>query len=105
MINKIVKILLIILFWFFLTILQTSFISIFTDFNLVVALILIINLIEDPESNFGLLSAFLGGLCLDLNSTLPFGVFTISLILFSIIAKFILSKFLKIPYVSWLPKI
>lgn len=105
MINKTVKILLIALFWFFIAIIQTGFISIFTDFNLIVAIIVVVNLIENPENNFGLISAFCGGFFLDLNSTLPFGLFMISSILFSIIIKFILSKFLKLPYVSWLPKI
>ena len=105
MINKIIKILLILTFWFLITILQTSFLSIFTNFNLMIALLIIVNLIENPENNLGLLSAFIGGLFLDLNSTYPFGLFTLGLVLFSIIIKFLLSKFLKIPYVSWLPKI
>ena len=105
MINKVIKIFLIAFFWFLITIIQTGFISIFTEFNLIVAIIIVVNLIEDPESNFGLLGAFCGGFFLDLNSTLPFGVFMVSSVLFSIIIKFILSKFLKIPYVSWLPKI
>ncbi|MDD3032777.1 MAG: hypothetical protein PHX52_01800 [Candidatus Pacebacteria bacterium] len=105
MINKVIKIFLIAFFWFLITIIQTGFISIFTEFNLIVAIIIVVNLIEDPENNFGLLGAFCGGFFLDLNSTLPFGVFMVSSVLFSIIIKFILSKFLKIPYVSWLPKI
>ena len=70
-----------------------------------ITLLVVVNLIENPESNLGILSAFIGGLFLDLNFTYPFGLFTLGLVLFSIIIKFFLSKFLKIPYVSWLPKI
>lgn len=105
MINKTLKIVLIALFWFLLMLIQTSFISIFTDFNFIVLLIVIINLIENPESNFGLLSAFLAGIFLDINTTYYFGIFTLGLVLFSLTAKIVLLKFLKIPYVSFIPKI
>lgn len=105
MINKALKILFIFFFWLTLMIFETSFLSIFTDFSLIIFLIIVINLIENPESNFGLLSAFLGGLFLDLNSSQSFGFFTFGAIIFSLTIKFILSKFLRIPYVSWLPKI
>ncbi|MDD4358811.1 MAG: hypothetical protein PHY30_03285 [Candidatus Pacebacteria bacterium] len=105
MINKTLKIVLIALFWFLLMLIQTSFISIFTDFNFIVLLIVIINLIENPESNFGLLSAFLAGIFLDFNTTYYFGIFTLGLVLFSLTAKIVLLKFLKIPYVSFIPKI
>ncbi len=105
MINKLFKIVLSAMFWFLVALIQTSFFSIYTDFNLIILFIVIINLIENPENNFGLISAFLGGLLLDLNITYQFGLFTLSLVIFSLIVKIILLKFLRIPYVSWLPKI
>lgn len=105
MINKIFKILLVVLFWFFLILIQTSFISIYTDFNFIILFIVIINLIEDPENNFGLISAFLGGLFLDLNTTYQFGIFILGLVVFSLTVKMVLLKFLRIPYVSFIPKI
>jgi cell shape-determining protein MreD len=105
MINKIIKIVYSLAFWFVLMLMQTSFLSIYTDFNLIILLIIVINLIEDPENNFGFISSLFGGLLLDLNTTYPFGLFTIGCILFWLIIKIILLKFLRIPYVSWLPKI
>ena len=99
------KFLLMGLFWFIIALVQTSFISAYTDFNLIVLFIIIINLIENPESNFGIISAFLGGFFLDLNTTFQFGLFTVGFVLFSLVIKIILLKFLRIPYVSWLPKI
>ncbi|MDD4662094.1 MAG: hypothetical protein PHG24_02320 [Candidatus Pacebacteria bacterium] len=80
--------------------------SLITNFNFILLLVLVINLIEDPESNLGIISAFLVGFFIDFNSfTYQFGVFTFSLVTLSLFIKIILAKFLKIPYVSWLPKI
>lgn len=105
MINKIIKILLTLVFWFLLMIIQTSFLAIYSDFNLIIFLIIVIVLIEDPENSFGLISSLFGGLLLDLNTTYPFGLFTVGCVLFWLIIKIVFQKFLRIPYVSWLPKI
>jgi len=105
MISKVIKILFSLVFWFLLTLIQTSFLSIYTDFNFIILLIIIIILIEEPENNFGFISALFGGLLLDLNTTHPFGLFAIGCVLFWLIIKIILLKFLRIPHVSWLPKI
>ena len=52
MISKVIKILFSLVFWFLLTLIQTSFLSIYTDFNFIILLIIIIILIEEPENNF-----------------------------------------------------
>lgn len=103
MISKILKIFLLIFFWFIILLLETSLLN---SFNLMLLLVIIINLIEDPESNLGIVSAFLAGILIDFNTTTyEFGIFSLSFVIFSLSVKIILIKFLKIPYVSWLPKI
>jgi len=103
MISKILKIICLIFFWLLVVFFETSFLK---GFSLTLFLVILINLIEDGESNLGIISAFFAGLLLDLNNTTYiFSFFTLSLIVFSLTSKIILIKFLKIPYVSWLPKI
>lgn len=103
MINKFIKLILLVVFWSLMVLIQTSLI---TSFNFILFLVIVNNLIEDPESNLGIISAFLVGLFIDLNTfTFQFGVFTLGLVALSLLIKIILAKFLKIPYVSWLPKI
>jgi len=105
MIKKLTKIIILIMFWLLISLFQNSFLSIYTNFNFLCLLVIVLNIIENPESKLGIISAFLGGLLLDLSTTYEFGLFTISLVILSLIVKTILSKFLKIPYASFIPKI
>ena len=105
MLNKLVTIIFSGIFFFLIVLFQESFISLYINFNFAILLLIIINLIEDPKRNFGLISAFFVGIFMDLNSAYFFGLYTISFVVIAMLIKTILFKFLRTAYVSWLPKI
>jgi rod shape-determining protein MreD len=105
MLNKLVKILIIGATFFFLTIIQNSFLNVFTDFNFIILLVLLINILDDPKSYFGLWSAFFAGFFLDMTSTQYFGLWMLILVFSSLIIKWILNNFFKISHVSFFPEI
>lgn len=67
------KILLLIIFFYILVLLQTSFLVYFPIFgivpNLVLIAVILINLFEKQQENLGVLSAFIGGFFLDVFSS------------------------------------
>lgn len=105
MINKIIKILITGVVFFFLTIFQESFINLFIDFNFVILIVFLINILDDSDNYFGLWCAFFTGLFLDLSSTQYFGLWILILTFSSLIIKWILNNFFKISNVSFFPKI
>lgn len=98
------RILILILFFYFLVLLQTSFLVHFNlflgwriGFSLVLISVILINLFEKLENYSGLLSAFLGGFFLDIFSENFIGLYILILLLLAIFIKFILKRYVRIP--------
>ncbi len=82
-----------------------SYLPFFSFVNLVVVLVILINILEEPDGRLGIFSAVAAGLFMDLYSSGYLGLATLILFLSSLILKFILSKYVRIPSIPWLPKI
>ncbi|MFA5714753.1 MAG: hypothetical protein WC998_03360 [Candidatus Paceibacterota bacterium] len=105
MIKEIIKtfiLFLIIYFWF---ILESSYLPFLTFFSFLLIFVVLINLFEEPQGRIGLFSAFMTGLLMDIYSSHHIGLFAVSFSLFSLLLKFILSKYVRMGSFSWLPKI
>lgn len=100
------KILIFAIFFYIVSLLQTSFLVHFDIFSgsfwgagLILFLIIILNLFEKPEDNSGIFIGFVGGFFLDIFSENPFNFFgfyaLISLAL-AIFIKFILAEYFRI---------
>lgn len=94
-----------ILIFYFLILFETSFLSHFDIFqgrffqvSLILILIFFINLFEKPQSYSGLWSASIGGFFLDIFSENFIGFYTIISIILAIFIKFIIKKYVKIPF-------
>lgn len=83
LLKNIGKYLILIFFFYFLLLVQENFLNNFTifSFTLNIYLISLFLLIFFSKGKFGIESAFLAGIILDLFSFYPFGVFTFSLVL------------------------
>lgn len=94
------KILFLIIIFYILTLLQTSFIPFFEikglTINLVLVLIILINFFEIPEKRIGLWSAFIAGFFLDVWSSMPFGIEILIFVLVAIFIKFIVKKYVQV---------
>ncbi|MDD5696856.1 MAG: hypothetical protein PHO90_02705 [Candidatus Pacebacteria bacterium] len=99
MIKSILKFLFLAVLFYVLYFLQMSFLPFFSalQFNFVVLLVLIINIFEDPKSNTGLYCAFFAGVLSDIFSPYFFGLATIILLSMSILIKFILLRYVRLP--------
>lgn len=95
------KYLVLILFLYFLTLFQTSFLIHFNISgiipNLILISVILINFFESPSKNSGIFSAFIGGFFLDIFSENFFGFWTLILIIITLFIKFILKKYVRIP--------
>ncbi len=95
------KLSIIIIFFYILALLQTSFLVHFSVLGIIPNLILIsvifINFFEDIKENNGILSAFIGGFFLDIFSENIFGFQILVLIIISCFIKLILKKYVRIP--------
>ncbi len=98
------KIISLVIGFYILVLLQTSFFVHFEALGIVPNFILIalilINLLERPERKLGIAAGFLGGLFLDIfsiNSGFFFGFYTLASLLISLFIKYILKKYVKIP--------
>lgn len=96
------RILIIILFFYILVLIQTSFLAHFMIAGMIPNLILIVliflNLFEDPRENTGIISAIIAGFFLDIFSQRFFGFYILILFILSIFLKFILRKHVRIPF-------
>jgi len=98
------------IFFYFLNLIQMSFLSFFKfplwQINFSILLTIVICLLEESQKLIGIFCAFWTGLFLDLyfGSNL-FGIFTISFLLFSVIIKLALYKYVKLSPWQWLSKI
>lgn len=99
---ELVRILFIILFLYFLTLLQTSFFVHFAVFNLVpnfvLLFIIIWNLLENSKKYFGLFLAFLAGFLLDVFSSHFIGFNILILVSASLTIKIIVKRYVRIPF-------
>jgi len=88
--------------FYFLTLIQTSFLIHFNlgwqlGFLPVLFLVIFINFFEGPSENIGIPSAFLAGFFLDIFSENFIGFHILILLLVSLFIKFILKKYMQIP--------
>ena len=90
--------------FYFLILLQTSFLVHFVSTlpNLILIIVLLINLFEDKKENFGMIAAFTGGFFLDIFSENYLGFHIVILFLFSILIKLVLKNYLQ-PRLSFRP--
>ncbi|HNY36300.1 MAG TPA: hypothetical protein PLD14_03400 [Candidatus Pacearchaeota archaeon] len=105
MIKEIFKTVFLIVAMYYLFIFETSYLLFFTFFSFLIFLVLLINFLEEPQGRIGLFSAFFLGLMLDIYSAHFIGLLALSFLLGSLLLKFILSKYVRIPSLSWMPKI
>ncbi len=97
------KIFIALLVFYLLIALQTSFLSHFFNYlpNLTLILLCFINFFERQKDNFGIFSAFFGGLFLDIFFESPlkfFGYYVLISLFLAIFIKFFLKNYIK-PYV------
>jgi len=105
MLNNFLKILIIGITFFLLNIFQDSFLILFVNFNIIILLVFLINILDSPKNYFGIWCAFFAGLFLDLSSVYFFGFWMLVLVIGSFIIKWFLNNFFKISHVSFFPKI
>ena len=105
MIKEIIKTLVLVVAMYYLFIFESSYLSFFTFFSFLTLFVLLINVLEEPQGRLGLVSAFFLGLMLDIYSTHFIGLVALSFLLVSLLLKFILFKYVRIPSLSWMPKI
>lgn len=98
MIKSILKFVFIGILFYFLYFLQMSFLPFLNifQFNFLFIVVLIINILEDPNKNNGLFIAIVTGLLFDVFSPYFFGLVTILFVVFSIFIKYILLRYVRI---------
>lgn len=93
------KTLLLIIFFYILVLLQTSFLAHFHIWgavpNLVVIIVILINLFEKPQENSGIFSAVIGGFFLDIFSSHFIGFYILILVGLSLFIKFVFKKYVR----------
>jgi len=98
------KNIILILLFYFLVIIQTSFLVHFEIFSrkwiglLVIFIpLLLINLFEIPEKKSGVVAAAFAGFFIDVFSSGFFSVYLLTAIIFSLLIKFILRRYVRFP--------
>jgi rod shape-determining protein MreD len=90
-----------ILFFYTLSLVQTSFMVHFDIpaflSNLILILVILINLFQKTDNYSGVIAAIFAGLFLDIFSSWPIGFWTLLLFLISIFIKKILKDYVRIP--------
>lgn len=104
------KILILILFFYILTLFQTSFLIHFNIFleggffgwalNLILIAVILITVLENPEKNLGIFSGICGGFFLDIFSENFLGFHILILVILAFFIKFILRKYVRIPIIK-----
>ncbi|KKQ68651.1 MAG: hypothetical protein US88_C0002G0098 [Parcubacteria group bacterium GW2011_GWA2_38_27] len=97
-----IKFILITIFFYFLTLFQTSFLVHFAVFgrtlNFVAFAVILWNIFERKENSRGFYVAGMAGLFLDIFSTGFIGANFATLIIVSALIKFLLKRYVKIPF-------
>ena len=95
---------LLILFFYILALIQTSFLTYFNVSgivpNLILVSVILINLFQRTENPSGLIGAVIGGFFLDVFSNRPIGFEILILLLVAIFIKVILKNYVRIPYIA-----
>ena len=98
------KILISIIVFYFLVLIQTSFLVHFTIFdavpNIVLILIIIWNFLEKRRNYLGITNALIGGFFLDVFSSHFIGFYVLILVGLAIFIKLIFKRYVRIPFVD-----
>lgn len=98
------KILISIIVFYFLVLLQTSFLVHFTIFdavpNVVLILVIIWNLLEKRRDYFGVINGLIGGFFLDIFSGRFIGFYVLILVGLAIFIKLIFKRYVRIPFID-----
>jgi rod shape-determining protein MreD len=105
MIKEILKTLFLLAGMYYLFLLEMSFFPFFTSFSFLILLVVLVNILEEPQGRVGLFSAFFLGLMMDIYSAHFIGLMAISFLLVSLLLKIILSRYVRVGSLRWLPKI
>jgi len=105
MIKEIFKTLFLIVVMYYAFIFEMSFLPFYTFFSFLILIVFLINVLEYPCGRIGLFSAFFLGLMMDVYSTHYIGLMAISFLLLSFLLKLILSRYVRVGSLGWLPKI
>jgi rod shape-determining protein MreD len=105
MINKIIKSLIMFFVLYYLLIFEMSFFTFFTFLSFSIILVFLINIIEEPKERLGIFLSFFLGLIIDIYSSNYLGTAAISFLIISLVLKFILFRYVRIPSISSMPKI
>jgi len=96
------KILISIIVFYFLVLIQTSFLVHFTIFdvipNIILILIILWNLFEKRKDYFGVVNGFIGGFFLDIFSNHFVGFYILIFVGLAIFIKLIFKKYVRIPF-------
>ena len=96
------KLLILTVILYFLVILQTSFLVHFNvaglTLNVVLYIIIIWNVLEDPKKCFGIYLSLIAGFFLDMFSVHFIGFNILILLIYSIFIKYIFKKYVRIPF-------
>lgn len=95
------KILIIILFFYTISLFQTSFLIHFSTLrrlpNLILISVILMNFLEEPKEDSAIISAVIGGFFLDIFSERPIGFGILILLGATLLLKLILRKYVRIP--------
>ncbi len=105
MIKEVLKTLLVFVVMYYWFIFETSYLPFFTCLSFITAFVILLNLLEEPKGKMGTVAAFFLGLLMDIFSAHYIGILALSLFLASLLLKYILYRYVRIPSVSWIPKI
>jgi len=105
MIKLILKTLVLLAVVYYLFLFEISFLPFFSSFSFLMLFVVLINTFEEPSGRIGLFSAFFFGLLWDIYSSHYIGLMALSFLILSLLLKFILSRYVRMGSLSWLPKI
>jgi len=95
------QVLILLVIFYLLALLQTSFFIHFKIWGIIPNFILIsallINVFEKPQKNTGMLAGFIGGFLLDIFSSNPIGFYALILLTLSFLIKIIFRKYVWSP--------
>lgn len=97
------RILILIIFFYFLTVFQTSFLVFFPIKNLIINFILVSVIVLNFLTNdfwLGISSALIGGFFLDVFSENFFGFYILIFLAISLFSEFIFKKYVRLPHLQ-----
>lgn len=91
------RLLFLVLIFYVLVLIQTSFFIPFGGINLILLLTIFLNIFEKSEGTIGLSSSLIAGFFLDAFSNKPFGLYLFFLLALSLLIKLILKRYIQFP--------